>query len=332
MESRKVYVFGAGASAGAGLPLMSDFLKKAEELKDKQQDKFDDLLKYFSEPKFKSFNIEEFLGYLDMKINLNNLDSDKFIKIRLLEFIEKVIILSYYYGDENDILNYSNLLNKFTEQLTKDDTIISFNYDVLIDDSLTKNGFLPEYGIDLEHKPAGQNNMRIRLFKLHGSLNWSICSKCKKPKWNNFDYLLKRSKSSTTDGSDKFSDKLYESIELDILKKCGSNEKHKLIIEEDTFIIPPTWNKHDHPDFKGMWLKASEALKDADKIIFIGYSFPKTDIYFKFLLLTSLPKNGFSVEVVDPNIQNIAGRYLEIFKENISFNAKTFEEYILEQS
>jgi hypothetical protein len=267
-----------------------------------------------------------------MKISLNNLDSDKLIKNRLLKFIENVIILSFYYGDENKILQYSNLLKKFIEQLTKDDTIISFNYDVLIDDFLTKNGLLPDYGIDLEQKQASQNNMRIRLFKLHGSLNWSICSKCKKPQWYEYDYLLERSKSSKSNGSDNISDKLYELFELDSLKMCGKNEKHKRLIEEDTLIIPPSWNKHDYPYFKGMWLKASEALKDADKIIFIGYSFPQTDIYFKFLLLTSLPKNGFSVEVVDPNIQNIAGRYLEIFKDNISFNAKTFEEYILEQT
>lgn len=326
----KVYVLGAGASAGAELPLISNFLKKAKELKDKQQDNFDDVWRYIAEPQFRNINIEDILGYLDMNISQNNLDSDKIIKRRLLEFIENVIILSYYYGDEKKILDHSNMLKKFTKHLTKDDTIISFNYDILIDDALTKNGLIPDYGIDFEHKQAGQNNTRIRLFKLHGSLNWSICPKCKKPQCHRYDYLLKRSKSSTSNDIDEYSDKFYELFELPNFKICTKNEKHKRPIEEDTLIIPPSWNKHDYPYIKDLWRKASEALKNADKIIFIGYSFPQTDIYLKFLLLNSLPKNSYSVEVVDPDIQNTARRYLEIFKDNISFSEKKFEEYIHE--
>ena len=70
-------------------------------------------------------------------------------------------------------------------------------------------------------------------------------------------------------------------------------------------------------------------MVNAEKIIFIGYSFPQSDLQFKFLLLSSLAKNNnrFNVEVIDPNIQNTAGRYLEIFKDNITFKAMTFEDY-----
>lgn len=320
---RRVYVLGAGASKGAGLPLMNDFLDRAKELKDKLRDKFDDLWDYFNEPKFRNLNIEDILGYLDMEISLNNLNFDKRIKYRLLNFIQNVIILSYYYGDDKNLSHYSNLLNRFIQSLTKDDTIITFNYDVLIDDFLNKNGFLPDYGIDLQYKKLSEKETHIPLFKLHGSLNWSICGKCQKPSWNEYDNLLKRSKSTKNDDE---SDELYQLFELTNRRICQTNEKHRRI--EETLIVPPSWNKHDYPYIKDLWLKASNNLKNANKIIFIGYSFPQTDIYFKYLLLTSLPKSNIPVEVVDPKIQNIAGRYLEIFRDNISFKSMTFEEYI----
>ncbi len=133
---KKVYVFGAGASEGAGLPLMSNFLKKAKELQEKQIDIFEDVWEYLKVNKLENFNIEMILGYLDMKISLSESNSDEHVKSRLLGFIEKTIALSYYYSDDKNISVYSELLKKFVDRLTKNDVIISFNYDVLIRNSV----------------------------------------------------------------------------------------------------------------------------------------------------------------------------------------------------
>lgn len=349
---RKVYVLGAGASAGAGLPLMSNFLEKAEELQVKLNFKFENIWKYLDvHHHLKNSNIEEIMGYLDMRTTLyksnpnnDNLKSDKQFRSEFLEFIDSVIILSGYYSDEITASKYSELLKTFEKNLNKDDTIISFNYDFLIDDCLIKNDWCIDYGIDLEGYKEKSNGKRIHLLKLHGSLNWSICPICKKPQWDDPTYLLERSrvKSSTSGNSDKLYDKLYENLVTSTivynnkrlknpeearmqrirLGACHKNEKHT---NQEVLIVPPSWNKSDYPDFHELWLKAHERLKEAGKIIFIGYSFPQTDSYFKYLLLSSLPKN-IDVEVVDCKIQNIAGRYLEIF-DNISFKAKKFEDY-----
>lgn len=406
-SERKVYVLGAGASEGAGLPLMSNFLNNAEELREKhkeylfswedvpgkdcerfvtfltrysgnswvksskiekiddntikvsakknhlllklndekveinlkngridkliakkENDKlniyrirlFDDVWEYLDAHNLKKhFNIEEILGNLDMEISINDSNSDKEsrIKDRLLEFIEDVIVLSYFYGDKKKVSEYSILLKKFVENLGENDAIISFNYDVLIDKILTDNKKCPDYGIDLDgYQKPNKFDKLIPLLKLHGSLNWRICPKCKKPRWIGYKHLLEMA------GDDEISNKVHE-LFFKFLTACPM---HKRLTIEETFFIPPSWNKNDYFYNKDLWKSASEKLKNADKIIFIGYSLPQTDIYFKYLL-SSFARNA-SVEVVDPNIENVAGRYLEIFKDKISFKAKRFEDYI----
>lgn len=56
---------------------------------------FDDVWNYLDVHKLKKhYNIEEILGYLDMKLSINdsNSDEENRIKYNLLEFIEEVIM------------------------------------------------------------------------------------------------------------------------------------------------------------------------------------------------------------------------------------------------
>lgn len=309
---RKVYVLGAGASKGAGFPLMSTFFDKAEELRDHGIRRYDNVKEYIKAHKLKHFNIEEIFGYLDMKISLKDSNSveENRNKDMFLEFIEDVMILSYIHGNKEKKSEYSILLKKFVDNLRENDAIISFNYDVLIDKFLTDNKKYPDYGIDLEeYEKPRESEKRIALLKLHGSLNWRICPTCKnRPRWVGYNSLLDRHP--------------YKIAEIAHIHK-------RRFIPEETFFVPPSWNKNDYFN-KDLWRLASEKLRNADKIIFIGYSLPQTDMYFKYLLLSSLSHNGF-VEVVDPNIDNVAGRYLQIFKDRISFKRMSFEEYIASQ-
>lgn len=414
---RRVYVLGAGASEGAGLPLMGNFLEKAEKLKEMkkkylfnwdgilnkdrekfvgflmrysgnkwvkdakiekigdgktikvytkknsilvklkdkkveinfkggwtdklivneennelklyEKDSFDDIWEYRTLNKLENFNIEDILGYLDMKIDNNCLDSEKDKDVRIhgmfLELIEKVIKDSLYYSEEKNFSDYFKLLEKFVRNLTENDAIITFNYDPLIDACLDRISLSPDYGAIFENKESYKSDKKIPLIKLHGSLNWRICPVCKKPIWLDYDYLLpKRDISSTKIDYDLY-DLFSENLTL-----CQKKHNRSYMVE-NTLIVPPSWNKSDYPyisEFiKELRKSASEKLKIADKIIFIGYSLPQTDTYFKYLLLSSLPKT-VSVEVVDPRIEKIAGRYLEIFRDNISFKAMKFEKYI----
>ncbi|MDD5474101.1 MAG: SIR2 family protein [Candidatus Methanoperedens sp.] len=305
------------------------FIAKKEngELNIYKWDDFDDIWEYINVHKLENFNIEDIFGYLEMKIDINSLDSDKnedvHIRNLVLELIEKVIKWSYDYSDEEKVSKYSMLLEKFVKKL-KNDTIISFNYDVLIDDCLDKNGLSPDYGATFENKESSKSD--IQLIKLHGSLNWKICPECKKPIRLNYDYLTERRSKSATKTEYDVNDLLSN-----ILTICPKKHNRSYMIE-NTLIAPPSYIKnvpHFREVINELRKSASEKLKIAEKIIFIGYSLPQTDTYFKYLLLSSLPEKEFSVEVVDPNPQNIAGRYFETFKKNdISFRAMKFEDYI----
>ncbi len=63
----------------------------------------------------------------------------------------------------------------------------------------------------------------------------------------------------------------------------------------DPYILPPTWNKTLKDDVKDVftpiWIEAHEVLVRAEQIVFIGYSFPDTDQYFRHFLAFALSKN-----------------------------------------
>lgn len=145
-------------------------------------------------------------------------------------------------------------------------TIISFNYDTLVEDALLnlKIPFsydLPKITID----PVSQNfngNLifeyekdlpTLQVLKPHGSVNWVLS------------------------GYQKEKLRIYDSYQ-------GVREEIK-----SPFLIPPTWKK-TFPRFVGDVLnKAGLALRTATRIIILGYSLP--DPFFKFLIAAGLQEN-----------------------------------------
>jgi hypothetical protein len=59
---------------------------------------------------------------------------------------------------------------------------------------------------------------------------------------------------------------------------------------DEIFVVPPTWNKSD-PKVSKLWNIAYNELKEAKRIIVIGYSFPEIDVYVKSLLALALNEN-----------------------------------------
>lgn len=60
---------------------------------------------------------------------------------------------------------------------TRKNTVITFNYDLVLDSALSRVGSAPDYHlpIGLYEPPAAQ---ALSLLKLHGSANWGICPSC----------------------------------------------------------------------------------------------------------------------------------------------------------
>jgi hypothetical protein len=84
-------------------------------------------------------------------------------------------------------------------------------------------------------------------------------------------------------------------------------------------IVPPTWRKQaTKPAYEAQWGHISQGLQSVRRIIFIGYSLPKTDLYFRHFLALSLADNPHlpKVYVLNPGIQEPGGvqdNYLDLF-------------------
>ncbi|MBO8137776.1 MAG: hypothetical protein H0Z40_06535 [Desulfotomaculum sp.] len=164
---------------------------------------------------------------------------------------------------------------KIADNLKAGDVVISFNYELLMDNALMISGkWGPEDGYGVKCSLLYSNNIQsakfnpslVKLLKLHGSLNWLYCTEC---------------------------DQLFTSIEHAGQSPrfiCNHSDKvlcahkgcrHTLL----PIIIPPTMMKNydSMPFTQKLWRSARSALAGAEHIIVIGYSFPPTDFRTKWL-------------------------------------------------
>lgn len=83
--------------------------------------------------------------------------------------------------------------------------------------------------------------------------------------------------------------------------------------------------------FKQLWWKAEESLTKTDKIIIIGYSFPKTDIKTDELFKSVVKKRTTLPEIIiiNPNPESIVEKF--VFDYGVSNEKiKVYKEYFTE--
>lgn len=175
---------------------------------------------------------------------------------------------------------------------SRSNTVITFNYDLILDDALRRVGVEPMYGLpntDSE-EAAPQPENGVSLLKLHGSTNWAICSKCKK---------VHVAGSKFTGDPSGFR-----------AKPCTKCRKPGLRL----LLVPPSWDKSEYSGtMRPVWQEAVNALKTANRICVIGYSMPETDTFFKYLLTLGLAENHqlYRFILVDKSPQQFVGDLTE---------------------
>ena len=141
---------------------------------------------------------------------------------------------------------------------------ISTNYDILIDTALDMN---LDYGVEFagQHRFGGRETAgpnAVRLFKIHGSLNWLYCPVC-----NNLNGYEAKAVLSL----------LYPDKSITRCEFCSS--------VMTPVIVPPTFYKDMSRVFlSSIWNRAENALREVDHVIFCGYSLPDADMHIKYLL------------------------------------------------
>lgn len=224
--------------------------------------------------------------------------------------------------------------------------IISLNLDSLFEDALydvlkTVDGIqkadidycvytspLPEspHCPSTKQKAAGLFN--IKVLKMHGSVTWLCC-----PNSNHVYTGL----GSPANAYETYLSKRKSPFVADLYP--DDREKDSLPILEP-YIITPTYSKvFDLPHIQTTWHNAYVELREATKVVFIGYSLPEADYHFRSLLRRAiradteieliLYKNDDPNEIDIPNNESASAspliRYRKLFgrarvDENVSFD------------
>jgi len=314
--SKIVFVLGAGASAHCGTPLMGNFLEVAEDLwrrgeVEEASEHFERVFKAIgnlqgihSKAKLDTYNIETVYAAFEMGKLLDSLPGvEENSKIdELISSIKRVIgyTLEKTTKLPHDATGQMNAPPSYYEfagiiesliGAAKSCSIITFNYDLGLDYSLYKRRILPDYSLgDIDLRGRS-----VTYLKLHGSLNWGKCTKCGRIVPHR-EFGITRYKPGTD----------YSIIpiisELNTLRCCGEP------LEEDPFIVPPTWNKTAyHEQIELVWKRAALELKDAENIFVLGYSLPSTDLFFNYLFALGVDMRtilkGFYVYNTDPDVE-----------------------------
>jgi hypothetical protein len=174
---------------------------------------------------------------------------------------------------DTDIYTHFALLlaGKYDDQrkvASRSNTVITFNYDLVVDDAIARIGAKPGYELaDAVFDEPIDIDAAIPLLKLHGSTNWAICE-C-----NQIRVIAQKATANP---------ELFRSMQ------CSKCQKRALRL----LLVPPSWDKSEYSQImRPVWRKAVEALKTATRICVVGYSMPETDAFFKFLLALGLAEN-----------------------------------------
>jgi hypothetical protein len=225
---------------------------------------------------WKSINIEDVFTWLEIRREFESPESGSGAKLlgwraELLSYIFRIIGLC----TSNSFGEYSRALGK---SLQANDSIITFNWDLLIDDCFLRHtGDLPHYTkFKAKFSEVSEDNFfhvvaeGSGLFlKLHGSLNWFQCTN---PRCAVSRNLLFR---DDIDRCLQWSIGINKSYACD---RCAS--------EAMPLIVPPVLRKPitEQETIRAAWGLARSVLAAADVLVVIGFSVAPTDYYASWLL------------------------------------------------
>ncbi|MBI4691079.1 MAG: hypothetical protein HY754_12570 [Nitrospirae bacterium] len=291
---KQIFILGAGSSISHdnSFPSINDFFPKGKEVNLEIKKDFPELYKYI----FENFgidvtsaenkvNIEKVFTILEIGIERSNDPSLQIIRSQILKLIQLLLgrITSRVKADEGD-------LNQFAKKLGESDTVITFNWDITLDDLIGRKNILKwiyehdkfdsrelqkncywnfiyklsvhgentSDGLELTPPYSEWNNKNGYFLKMHGSTDWAFCSNelCKA---HGKGFIVK-----------EIEQELY----------CSSC--HEPVYP---LIVPPVLNKQyrKYHLIRRVWNTALKEIESSKELIIWGYSLPETDFYSAWL-------------------------------------------------
>lgn len=167
--------------------------------------------------------------------------------------------------------------------------VITLNYDTMIERNIARHALGDKWGRDqvtqadvLDDLPVSQGGSLVtgigkgtmQLLKLHGSTSWFWVS------------------NDPTGSTIRRWDPVVGQKDNDPTMVA---ERRRLLPGRSPFIIPPVTAKsslYNNPLTREIWTRSYEAIRRADRLFFIGYSFPPTDGAVRGLIANALDKRN----------------------------------------
>jgi hypothetical protein len=271
-QSNRLFILGAGASKACGIPLASELLKEVFEKSEfAGKDRLMDLLRYLYprfEPQWGNYpNIEEFLSLVDVTITFNEKvkSHHKFTTNEISELRDQLLtgIATLLLRVDPSVAVKATPLLSLAKHLRPNDTVVTFNWDLLLEGAL--------FSLGIDNWSYVGNKSKVTILKPHGSLDWYDSGKVKFKEGRSYPLL----KGGVIH--------VYQYFESPHLKHTNT----KLPV-----IIPPTIAKEwPYDEFDKIWHRTWHSLRYADEIYVIGFSLPPEDLHVRFVMRSAIRSN-----------------------------------------
>ncbi|MDQ7816424.1 MAG: SIR2 family protein [Melioribacteraceae bacterium] len=353
-ERDVVFVLGAGASRPDGVPLQRDTLPiiisgKIEEIENSEIGKIiNDFIKdnfEFNTETNQFPQLEAVFGFLDYFIQQNESLNVKYSNQRLREIKEYLIKLIHYVVNlqTDKTSHYYQLFWNSIINKNPNTSIITLNYDTLLEQAFDhlfkKHGYI-DYSIpfmNYEKLPQikqynfwvnpkepvfvdeNENPLPFKILKLHGSLNWKYCNCCNQTLLTPWDRNIDLNKG-------KFLGYTYpDKQEYEYICPIDGTEFQ-------TLIVPPSYLKIlHHPIISQLMMEASREIRNAKKIVFVGYSLSNADVHVKALFKKHVNSDKELIVINPKKKESLELNYKSLSK-NAKFIVHNFEDFVNDES
>jgi hypothetical protein len=354
MNIDNVIILGAGASFDAGIPLLDGFVEKIRYFAWKGESKngtlseedriifqraieiMNELDSYHGRAAFDDRNLEDLLSILAFNIIGGERYGNQKLE-QMIEAIARTIELTCEVKHDGNLTSiqhsgvgyYRSFWKKIIKEYNKNGqipTIITLNYDLVFERSLLQTLITDEF---IENKFDGV------IIRYHYS-DLSFSFKLEETTFEKLTFGEYKKVGGYIVEKCEESD-LGKPLTIEYLKLHGSvnfpktmNSKKQLTPSfistvDKPFIVPPISNKSLSNKSEDMWRIALDRIQKCKNLYIVGYSLPKTDIYFQFFLKTALgPNKDFNkIFVYNPALfsdngkTDIEKRYEECFPEQL---------------
>ena len=223
-------------------------------------------------------------------------------------------------------------------------SVITLNYDLIIDAAMMfysqkddPEGRFPNYCCDIQTDFYRDSPQRFgTLLKLHGSLNWLYCRTCQR---------LEIGASESR--------KYVKILEKLLATRPGLEKSYKTqdspcpvchAVLRPLLVAPSHLKDYRNPHLTQVWYHAERVLRQADQVIFVGYSLPDDDVEVVYLLKRGLahlaPNRVTVVEYYDHNLQEpdrtvaerraeeVRRRYSTLFGDGIDWHTNGLDGWL----